>query len=366
MTCGEAKPYVVCVDGGIDSTGAVDASPVIQDVFDDITTSGHRAAEIHLPPGLYRINNRVEFEGYSSLQSLVINGHGIQGIDFQCYNDGGFCFDLVNRKQTLYISGVKFTAMAPAAGTAIEVKQPVGGSQHRRNLILRDIEIGTGDNSDHYFHDGVKLTGLHRPLFENVMITGPYGPNNQNAFPIVTGIKMTDCYSPLIKGCCVWSADTGILHMGSAGGNPEGITIRDTKCVETNTGIRIDSADFEPECLINGCHVNSRIRGIVLNRRTKAVLSENLMYNAYGDNNFYQDILILNGRDTIINNNIFFNPKIDDHPNRSAIRVNKSRRTVISANHFTNEGTAVSVTDSLRTERYNNFYFGPDVDYVEN
>lgn len=373
--CDDIAGSVIDVDlFSPDNKGVVDASSAIQMAFDcfiaKIVTSDVKSGEIVFSPGMYKLDQRIELVGLSNTSSddfenLVISGVGTQAVTFNVNNDdGGILIDMSNyRTGAVEFRNLKFSSLKNGGGTAIDVSQPAGGNQHRRNFIARDIEITSYNVSSNYFNNGIKLTGVWRPLIENVFMTGPFGPNAINQFKTNACFDLTDTYSPAIINSRCWSANIGVNLQGTNAGNPEGITISSSKFVTTNIGINIATTGYEPEAFISNNHINSQVRGIILNRRTKAIIDGNLMYNDYTNNSFYQDILVFDAKDVIVTNNTFFNAKTEDHVSRTAIRVaNGSENIIINDNLFRNEGYGVSIGSGVTGTRViNNHFIGTSI-----
>lgn len=353
-----------------DKTGSLNASLQVQEAFDCFSnkiSSGASSAEIIFSPGTYRLDQRIELLGDSlannAIENLVVSGVGTQAINFIVNNnDGGINISLPNnRRGMIEFKNLKFTANVTDAGTAINVVHGVALNQHRRTFLARDIEIAPTSDSLNYFEYGIKLQNTWRPLIQNIVMTGPFGPNVDDPYQTKACFDLTDTYSPTVVDSRCWSADIGFNLVGTgvaAGHHPEGISISSSKFVTTNIGINITTAGSEPEGFISKNHINSRKRGIVFNNRSKAIIEGNLMYNDFADHSFYQDILVFNSQDIIITNNTFFNAKTVDHPNRTAVRIaNQSQNTVISNNLFRNEGAGVTIASGVTGTRVINNHF---------
>jgi len=358
-----------------DNTGAASASTAIQMAFDCFNTkivNGAKSGEIVFTPGIYKLDQRVELLGGSfvnnAVENLIVSGVGTQAVTFNVNNtDGGIFVSLPkNQRGTVEFKNLKFSALLNNAGAAIEVIHAVALNQHRRTFLARDIEIVSAPDTSTYFEYGIKLQNTWRPLIENVVMTGPFGPNVEDPYKTKACFNLTDTYSPTIVNSRCWSANIGFNMVGTGspiGAGPEGTTISSSKFVTTNIGISIVTAGYEPEAFISKNHINSQVRGIVLNRRTKAIIDGNLMYNDYTGNSFYQDILVFDSKDIIITNNTFYNAKTEDHPSRSAIRVaNGSENIIITDNLFRNEGFGVSIASGVSGSRViNNHFIGPSI-----
>lgn len=353
-----------------DKTGSLNSSSQIQEAFDCFSnkiSNGAKSAEIVFSPGAYRLDQRIELHGDSlavnAIENLIVSGVGTQAVNIIVNNtDGGINISLPNnRRGMIEFKNLKFTANVNNAGTAINVVHGVALNQHRRTFLARDIEIAPTSDTLNYFEYGIRLQNTWRPLIQNIVMTGPFGPDVDDPYKTRACFNLTDTYSPTVVDSRCWSADTGFNLVGTGTGpghHPEGISITSSKFVTTNIGISISTDGSEPEGFISKNHINSRKRGIVLNNRSKAIIEGNLMYNDYADNSFYQDILVFNSKDIIITNNTFFNAKTVDHPSRTAIRVsNQSENTVISNNLFRNEGAGVTIASGVTGTRVINNHF---------
>ncbi len=347
--------------------GTQDDSTRLQDAMDCLVEkarkSGSKSGVISIPPGKFRLDKRVALtSNKGTLDGIVIKGAGSGATVLQSNNDSGCIYINFSdyRTGTLEISDMRFEALKQHSGAAIKVAQPAKGNQHRRNLVVSNIEISHADGSENYFDYGIHAYGVWRPLINNVLMTGPFGPKAKNVYSTTTCFHLEESYSPAITNSYCWSAQTGV-HMLSraADTGPEGLTISNSKFVKTNIGINVDASTKEPEVFITNNHINSRVKGIVIKNRKFVFIDNNLMYNVDKTNSSYQDILITNSEKVSITNNIFQNASKKKHQNRTAIMLSSGTKdSRISGNMFNSEGTGIFIErDSFNNSLKDNIFF---------
>lgn len=101
-----------------------------------------------------------------------------------------------------------------AGGVGFRFRQPEGGNQHQRSVIVRNIAVRGSDKTNDYFATFLSLAGTWRPLVEDVQIDGPFvGVDNADAslrFASDVGIDLDGAYDPTVNDCHVWGAEWGI------------------------------------------------------------------------------------------------------------------------------------------------------------
>jgi hypothetical protein len=358
-------------DYGAKGDGQTDDSGAFQRVIDDIASE--ETGVLYVPPGDYRFDSRVSKSVSRWDLAVIGEGQGISNL-YSTNSEGIFQFSQRLKTSQVMIRDLSFFAYRQAAGTAIEISQPVGGNRHNRSLIIHNVEMrGVGIEED-YFDYGLRALGQWRPLFFNVIFSGPYGPDVDDSseespkYKATCGIQADGSYAPTFQNCYVWSAYTGYSNVLESSPGPEGTSLYSCNSVGTRVGIDVRVGHLqnpEPGLAIHRCHVNSRDVGILLRKKYFSVtncLLYNPVYREYGPENApkYSDIRLENCLGGIIADNIFHQPT---NENRTGVEVaGYSVNIAIKDNYFNHRGTAVyidpNVTDVVCTN--NMFGTGPD------
>jgi len=358
-------------DYGAKGDGLTDDSGAFQRVIDEIASE--ETGVLYVPPGDYRFDSRVSKSVRRWDLAIIGEGQGISNL-YSTNFDGIFQFSQRLKTSQVMIRDLSFFAYRQAAGTAIEISQPEGGNRHNRSLIIHNVEMrGVGIEED-YFDYGLRALGQWRPLFFNVIFSGPYGPNVEDssedspAYKATCGIQADGSWAPTFQNCHVWSAYTGYSNVLESTPGPEGTFFYNCNSVGTRVGIDVRVGllrNPEPGLAIDRCHVNSRDIGIRLRKKYFSV-TNCLLYNSaareYGPENApnYSDIRLENCPGGIIVDNIFHQP-IND--NRTGVEVaGYSVDIAIRDNYFNHRGTAVYVDPNVTEVVCTNNMFGTGTD----
>ena len=289
----------------------------------------------------------------NKVDGLVIRGEGLGSSKlFSRNKKGTILINLKTRKTTITIENLSIYSKGQGVHSAIAITQPSGGNQHRRNVILRDIEVSNFENKEiNYFKKAIFLKGVWRPLLDNVFVTGFFGPKSKNILPkMETCFHLEEAYSPTIVNSRCWSSEIGLNLMSKLDPGPEGLMIEHSKFVENLIGINIDFSSQEPGGFITNNHINALKIGINIKNRKFLNVSNNLMYrNQYSKD--YTDFNLVNVDNSIISNNIFHDPVRKRFDNRKEIRLEKSDNNIINNNLFTKS------TKKIYGKKYKNHIF---------
>jgi hypothetical protein len=134
--------------------GTSDDSAAFQKAVDHIAKSS--PALLYIPPGNYRLNQRVTLD--LTADGLTIRGEG-QGVsNLLCDNpDGVIRIRSKELRGDITVEELSFFAIRQNAGTALDITNRIrGGPGHYRNLLVQNIEMrGYGKNSTFYFNRGI-------------------------------------------------------------------------------------------------------------------------------------------------------------------------------------------------------------------
>ena len=273
----------------------------------------------------------------NKVDGLVIRGKGL-GVSkfFSKNNRGVILINLKTRKTTVTIENLSIYSKEKGVDSAIKIVQPPGGNQHRRNVILQNLEISNFENhKNNYFKRAIILKGVWRPLLENIFVSGFFGPKSKNIIPkMETCFHLEEVYSPTISNSRCWSSQIGLNLISKLDPGPEGLMIQYSKFVENLIAINIDFSSQEPGGFITNNHINAVKIGINIKNRKFLNISNNLMYRNKNSKE-YIDFNLVNVNNSIISNNIFHDPVRKRFYNRQEIKLEKSNNNIINNNLFT-------------------------------
>ena len=294
--------------------------------------------------GVYKLKHPMQLElRKEKIRGVSIKGEGIGVTTLLVENPLGAISISSLRKSTVSeITGLSIYAYQQNVDKMISIVQSSGGNQHRRNVILRDIEIANFDNKKKYsFRKAVFLKGSWRPLINNIIVTGFYGPKANKLDKIVEScFYLEETYSPSIINSRCWSAKIGLNLIGKNDPGPEGLLVENSKFVETDIGINIDFISQEPEGYITNNHINATQIGINIKNRKFMIVTNNLIYQSLQSKK-YIDINFINVDYSIISNNIFHYPAKNKTYERKEIFLKNSEHNTISNNLSTEKGIII-------------------------
>ncbi|MEA1953754.1 MAG: hypothetical protein U9O24_05135 [Campylobacterota bacterium] len=304
--------------------------------LDLIQTVNCKSLNIDFYEGKYILNSPISLQ-LKKTDGVVIRGKGIRNTKLIVANTkGAIDISLKKKSTTIKIMDLSIQSMMEGSGHAISIIQPNGGNQHRRNVILRDIEISNFRNKKEYFFiKAINLQGVWRPMIDNVFVSGFYGPKAKGKIPkMLSCFQLDDVYSPTIINSRCWSSQFGINMTSKHNPGPEGLIVDQSKFVETVIGINIDYISQEPGGFITNNHINAMEKGINIKNRKFLIIKNNLMYrNEYSKS--YIDMNFINVNDSIISENIFHHPSKKRPLDRKEINLKNSKNNTIINNFFT-------------------------------
>ena len=327
-----------------------DDSPAFQAALNYLVSVG--GGSLYVPRGNYPVASLTSISTTKTTISIVGDGIGVSTITVD--NTGGFLsLAFTSNGSQLTIEGLTLYANLANSGKGFSITAPGGGNFHNRSLIVRDVECRPVDITSHYFDYGFYTTGQWRPLFDNVSVGGPFGPNT-NPLSITDPIYSATCcfhlyhaYDPVFTNCYAWSAKTGYRLTDDASPGPE--AGRFTSCIAVNclTGMDVSTVSHEPLVFVDGCHISCLQNGLKVSSRRLIRIMGCLFYGQVwpaGSTPLpYVDINLTDTWNTIISNNQFHQPTNSGRIN-IAIQNPASKPamdTVISGNWSDSSGTFV-------------------------
>lgn len=298
-----AQPPVLICDGIADNTAALNA--LVQPW-----------AKVVLPVGTCNLSGQlilpdhpVTIEGAGSDQThLVWTGYGgLQGT-----------FSSPLSKQVI-LRDFSLVTTVPN-GTAIDLNWPDDvWSGYLPTATIERVVIRGALNSSASWHTGIALEDAWNATIADVFINGGFPPS-YNGFLMESAItlKKRTIAARISKVHTNWS-NFGVYAQGAA----EGLTIGDgSTFVGTRYGVYVTSDDQRPSLFLTHTHIAAITAGVVVERRTQALISGNLIYQWSGpvEGPFY-GVLVLAGSEaaTITQNTIMARA---DNPSATGIWVN--------------------------------------------
>ena len=321
------------------------------------------SAELYFPSGVYVVQRKIVLSDRVSEPvggSFSIRGDGMMAS--RIIEQGGsgiFALSFANITTQVQISQLGLFTASPSGGTALAIVMPNKGLIQRRAVTLRDLTLGGMDIHRDYFDAGIVLRSTSRPLIDDVLMTGPYGPGSDLAGRTGVCFDLEGAYSPTITDSACWSEQTGVRMVGVAPGRMEGVFITRSKFVNVDYGISISNTDRMPEGMISENHINAHVVGLSLTGKKFVTVRDNLFYHqtSRGDAG-YTDILLDNTEKILIAGNTFHFPSDDS---RVAIRIENSVDDTIALNMFNQPGTGIAVGRGVRnTDILQNRFFVRD------
>lgn len=164
-------------------------------------------------------------------------------------------------------------------GKAFNISKTEGGQRHERELIVTNVETRGSAVTTPAFNYDWFVNGVHRPLFQNIVTDGPFGPTvNQAAydpyqpddwppFAKQASMDLSGCYGPIIERSHLWGGKYGVYQAPTGGSvlEGEGLGIFETVIVFVKTGVYRETSGFEPGLNIQGGHINYRDYGVHVN-----------------------------------------------------------------------------------------------------
>ena len=323
--------------------------------LDYLNRIGCTTINIKFASGTFHLKSEISIDR-DKIESIVISGNGIGNTKIYVENSIGFIDIQLKRRTTVVkIQNLSIYAKDKKIKNAILISQPAGGNQHKRNVVLRYIEISNYKNKGEYFFlNAVLLHGSWRPLIDNVFITGFFGPKlHLDNLNMNTCINLHDVYSPTVTNSRCWSCKIGLNIVSDLNPGPEGMMIDHSKFVETMIGINIALASKEPGGFITNNHINSVKNGIKIINKKFLIIENNLMYRHKGSKS-YTDMNLNSVSNSIIVNNIFHYPSNSKNRKRQEISLLHSMNNIIS-NNLVTQNSKIVFGDIEKNKVYNNF-----------
>lgn len=214
---------------------------------------------ININNGNFVLNQPIELN-IKKIDGITIKGQGMGSSRLLVENKkGAIVIKLKQKKSVVTVRNLSILAKNNDIKNAISILQPNGGNQHRRNVVLKDIEIANLKNKGQFFFkNAIYLKGVWRPLLENIFITGHYGPQaKKHPYKMETCFYLDEVYSPSVVHSRCWSSKIGLNLISNLNPGPEGLVVDHSKFVETLIGINIDFISQEPGAFITNNHINA-------------------------------------------------------------------------------------------------------------
>lgn len=323
----------------------------------------------YVPAGDYVVSGTGITKTVAGRAAFTIQGAGIGVTRFLVLGSGNFLSIHHSGPRNGQATYQGFTVMTDTdtAGVGLRHTYTVGGSQHQRNLIVRDVEVRGNNLTSNRFQVPFDFTGCHRPYLENVLYNGPYHLTTLDVtsarYATPVGIILDGCYDPIMSYCHVWGAFRGVR---SHGADSESIRIDNCVFNQVRIGIDFQRNSTEPLMIITHTHINYRDEGLMVDGAKLVQVMGCLIYNEDLSNNYTgtpHDIRLVNCSEYLIRGNQFH---FHGNANRVGIFVEsdtgasaRGNNGIISENMFTFNGLcAVWLSGNVLNVRGKNMVTG--------
>ena len=224
--------------------------------------------------------------GVGSRQSGFLVDNAVGGIDL----DGSAV-----RSHSVRLSDIGFFPARSASGYPFKIRGLEGGSQDNRAAEIVDVHVGPVDDTVAFsFNEGPTISGLYRPLIDNLIVTQGAASTTKMAHIL----KTNGCYKPAFGRECylkataaAGGADYGLVSIGDV---PEDVTIPPVTINGADIGYYLKNTGREPGGFICGVHINSKKKNIVIDGLKFATILAPQLYADTTEATF-TDIEIING-----------------------------------------------------------------------
>ena len=270
------------VDFGAVGDGVADDTAALQRALNYLSTNLVADAGIclYLPAGTYKITNQLAFASTNPVnwdgQGITIRGNGRDdpnaSVIYSTATNGALLFN-INDNAGRYnfkvqLQDLRIKAGVANAGAAIEIAKLTG-----TNILLqttpwlRNVEI-TRANTNCYFTYGFKGTGIVRPIFDQMKITG-------NLPGMVAGIYLDYHYGYDVSRSFFSDADVAIdSRLGGEGNSTAWTTI-----TNVNIGIHMNVEAAVVSSSGGGpinCNISARQIGLFIDKKSFAAINNNI------------------------------------------------------------------------------------------
>jgi len=268
--------------GAIPSDG-LDDSAAFRSALDAMLASTPKGGRLYVPDGDYHFSSQVSIQITNSVEQMTIQGQSKAGVRLICNNTNGVFLighDTGNGVVNV-IRDMTFVANCAGAGTAMEVRTPVGGQSHaKRAVTVLDVAVTYTASTAYYFNTGIALHGIQRPLIRDCSFAAPttdadMSDSSPNFLPAF-GIDFGGCYNPIVQNCSVSGAHTAYSMVCSGTDDQEDGGLFNCTADYCRVGTEYDipnnpRAGFQ----FRGQNIRARDQGLILNNRRIFNISDN-------------------------------------------------------------------------------------------
>jgi autotransporter-associated beta strand protein len=268
--------------GAIPGDG-LDDSAAFRSALDAMLAATPRGGHLYVPDGNYHFSSQVSIQITNNVEQMTIQGQSKTGVRLICNNTNGVLLighDTGNGVVNV-IRDLTFVANRAGAGTAMEVRTPVGGQSHaKRAVTVLDIDVTYTASTEYYFNTGIALHGIQRPLIRDCSFAAPttdadMSDSSPNFLPAF-GIDFGGCYNPIVQNCSVSGAYTAYSMVCSGTDDQEDGGLFNCTADYCRVGTEYDipnnpRAGFQ----FRGQNIRARDQGLILNNRRIFNISDN-------------------------------------------------------------------------------------------
>src|SRR5215467_7040773 len=259
---------------GADPSGVADSSAAFNNALAALPAAG---GLIYFPPGKFKFNSQISYTLLGTLQSVVIEGSGIDSTILTWPSTGGgMQFNLSSAQHTVHCRNLTLTTSQAAGGTALGISNS-SSLGNFPGCEISNVTICGEDRTalSNYWTTALSLSEVSGTNIDSVTVFGNAAGTLGTGINIIGGGGASIVTN--IQRSSFFNVGTGI----SIGANAQGITIEGCNFTNGTTGISgAASVSGQTQLYVAGSQFNVLGDGIVIN-------------SAFGDLMFYGNLFLV-------------------------------------------------------------------------